>query len=364
MRLPPVAQRGLDLRSLSPKRVHPADAAIGSRVGSVLLAVLLLHQSIILLHVLPYGLFDFRIFRSAGSAVLAGHSPWSIGGFIYPAPAALIFVPFGALPYSLAAALFSVVAIGALVAALWVLDVRDWRCYAAMFVSVPAGTSITTGTISGVVALLAALVWRYRDHRYAAGSTLALALVLKVFLWPLGLWLIATRRARSAIAAAAAAIVFLGTAWLVIGVSSLSSYREAMSEANKLARASYSPYAFFTALGASDRLSLLLVAAAGLLVLAGCWRIRDEALSFGLALIAALLMSPVVWIHYLVLLYVPIAIARPRMGALWFLPTIYLFLSTKPHADGSLLRIGIVLGATAVGFWLIERAWTSRTIAT
>jgi hypothetical protein len=65
--------------------------------ATLLLLALFLHGS---------GLFDFRIFRAAGAAVLEHHSPWSMQGFRYPATAALAFAPFGALPFPAAAALF------------------------------------------------------------------------------------------------------------------------------------------------------------------------------------------------------------------------------------------------------------------
>ena len=42
--------------------------------------------------------------------------------------------------------------------------------------------------------------------------------------------------------------------------------------------------------------------------------------SLTLILAAALVLTPILWLHYLVLLYIPIALARPRLSALWFAP--------------------------------------------
>ena len=42
--------------------------------------------------------------------------------------------------------------------------------------------------------------------------------------------------------------------------------------------------------------------------------------SLTLVLGAALVLSPIVWFHYLLLLFVPIALARPRLSALWLVP--------------------------------------------
>jgi hypothetical protein len=49
-------------------------------------------------------------------------------------------------------------------------------------------------------------------------------------------------------------------------------------------------------------------------------RPNGEAKALGLAVIAALIASPIVWPHYFVLLFVPIALASPRLSPLWLLP--------------------------------------------
>ena len=47
---------------------------------------------------------------------------------------------------------------------------------------------------------------------------------------------------------------------------------------------------------------------------------RTDSVSFTIAIVASLLCTPVVWLHYLELLVVPIAVARPRLSALWLVP--------------------------------------------
>ena len=46
------------------------------------------------------------------------------------------------------------------------------------------------------------------------------------------------------------------------------------------------------------------------------WRYR----SFALAIAAALVLSPIVWLDYFALAALPLALARPRLSAIWFLP--------------------------------------------
>src|SRR5947209_10157735 len=59
-----------------------------------------------------------------------------------------------------------------------------------------------------------------------------------------------------------------------------------------------------------------------LVLLVGLRRGSDYG-AFAVAFAAALLLSPIVWMHYYVLLVVPIAIAQPRLGVLWLAPLLY-----------------------------------------
>src|SRR6266536_2900708 len=62
----------------------------------------------------------------------------------------------------------------------------------------------------------------------------------------------------------------------------------------------------------------------GIAALAGVFiaarRSRSEAASFTLALAAALLLTPIVWLHYFALLLVPLAIFSPGLSVSWLLP--------------------------------------------
>ena len=73
-------------------------------------------------------------------------------------------------------------------------------------------------------------------------------------------------------------------------------------------------------------------------------RMRDRR-SFTLALAAALTLTPVVWNHYLLLLFVPVAIARPRLSGLWGVPfaanCLYVFDSYGPKPTGLPPRLAI-----------------------
>ena len=59
-------------------------------------------------------------------------------------------------------------------------------------------------------------------------------------------------------------------------------------------------------------------------------RRRDERAAFILAIAAALALTPIVWLHYFALLVVVVAVSRPRLGVVWFVP---LAMVVTPGAD-------------------------------
>ena len=88
----------------------------------------------------------------------------------------------------------------------------------------------------------------------------------------------------------------------------------------------------------------LTIAALGLLAL---FRIRDERKSLAVAVVVSVLATPILWMHYLILLVVPIALARPRLAMMWALP-IVLWVTGKPESNGVLWRITFAIALIAI----------------
>ena len=88
--------------------------------------------------------------------------------FVYPPPVALLLLPFGLLPFGVAAALITVVLLAAVAATLAVLGVRDWRCYGAAYLSIPVLHDVRLGALTPLLALGLALVWRWRSEARAS----------------------------------------------------------------------------------------------------------------------------------------------------------------------------------------------------
>jgi hypothetical protein len=306
-------------------------------------------------------LFDLHVMWQAGHDLVTGHSPYP---FVYPPPAAFLMAPFGALPWTVAVVAFTLSAVAALVLALRLLGVRDWRCYALALGALPMAGSILIGTLSPFLALGAAAAWRYRDRRVVVAAAIVGVVVTKIFLWPLAIWLLATRRFRTAATTVALGISVVFVSWGILGFDGLRDYPHRLSRVAGLEQdKSYSPFALFRLLGLSTgsaRLAVLVLTLAALAAVVVVARGKDgDRRSFLLALGAGLLASPIVWMHYLVLLVVPIALYRPRFGVAWVVPLAYWYLPGQEN-HGSARNIVVMAALTALAIGLAMRRGGTR----
>jgi hypothetical protein len=284
-------------------------------------------------------------------------------------------VPFGALPFTLAGALMTALLVAATAGALWLLDVRDWRCYGVVFLSFTTIGAIRLATLTPLLLLGLAATWRYRARTVPAGLLVAAVVLLKGFLWPVGLWLLMTRRFAAAALAAGVTAVATLIGFAVVGFDSVERYREALGRlADAVDGQGYSLVALAGAAGASESAGRYLALLVGLGLLAwaahAAWVRADEASAFVVVAAASLALSPIVWLHYLALLFVPIAIARPRLSPLWLVPLV-LWATPYQETDGDLWRIvlawltvGVVVGgAVARPDVRVLSRWRSRELA-
>ena len=297
------------------------------------------------------GLPDFRIYRIAGIAVLHGRSPYaapenihSVGtsGFVYPAPAAWAMTPFALERFDVAAVIFVVIATLAVFATLWVLEVRDPCCYGVALALMPVSTAITTGTVSTLLTCAAALVWRYRDRVVVPAFGLAAALMLKPLLWPVVVWLVATRRWRAAALASVTALVGTVLGYAALHLDAFRSYPPLVKAAT-LGEGddSFSVYGIFVRLGVpAAQVSAYLVGAA-VLVGVGLLARRSERMSFVAALVATLVLTPILWVNSFALLLIPLAFASRRLTWWWVFPWV-MWLVGPAAFDASLASIGSV----------------------
>jgi len=304
---------------------------------------------------------DFTTFWESGRAVLHGRSPYpSLGSlpahadpktfapFVYPPVAAVAMVPLSLLPFGVAIVAFLLVDMAAVALALRLLGVTDWRCYGAAFCSAPVFASAGLGAISPLLLLGVAAAWRYRDHAVRVGLLVAYVATAKLFLWPVWLWLLRTRRFAAAAVAAGVAVAGVLGAWAAIGFAGLHDYPALLGRLTQLVGPeSYSPYALGRSLGlgggAAQSAAYLAGAAA---IAAVAWRLSGDRRLLTAALAVSLLMTPILWPHYLVVLYVPIALARRRFTLLWLAPLAF-WVDVSGWTSGSTARIAALLALTA-----------------
>lgn len=314
--------------------------------------------------------FDLDVFLRAGDHVLAGQSPYpnpdtfaGEANYVYPPTLALLMTPFSALPEHYAVTLYMLLSIAAIILAIRVLGVRDWRCYPVALLFPVVHESLRNGTVGSFLLLLLALLWRYRDRAVVAGTAAALAVILKLFLWPFVLWLAFTRRLRATVVAVGVGIAIALASWAVIGFAGMSDYARLLElVADRESESSFSIIAVGSLFGLPYREASLVALTGGATLVAIAWRVARSATppldqdraSLCLVLAASLALTPVVWLHYLILLIVPIALARPRLSALWFLPlTLWPMIWLNEYRDwpdGDIDAIAAAVGLTIAVF--------------
>ena len=285
--------------------------------------------------------WDFRneLYPQA-EALLAGENPYPDA--LWPPLAAVVAMPFTILPSEAAGVAFAIAGLCCMALALWLVGLRDWRVYGVVGLWPPVVADIRIAHLTPLLCLLAALVWRYRDRPLVAGAALGAAGGLKLFLWPLGVWLLATRRTSAALVAA---VVAMASFLAIAPFAPLGEYVETLRTISaRFDQDGYSTFGFLTRVGLDESASHVFTYAIGAALLLGTWLRR----SFALAVAAALVLSPIVWLDFYALAAIPLATVMPRLGIVWLVPLVTWGLPSS----------GIGAGTT----WGITRALVAFTI--
>ena len=321
--------------------------------------------------------WDVRFaYLPAAEAVLDGRSPYpevddpileDQKGYVYPPQLLLALLPLTPLPVDVSAVLVALGMLALLGATLWILGIRDVRCYAAVVLWVPSVSGVLLSNLSIPLAFALAVLWRYRDGVWPPAVALGISVSAKLLLWPMLVWMLFTRRLRTALTALVIGIAVTTAAWAVIGFEGLAGYPDLLRRLSDIqAERSYSIVGMVATLGLDEVVGRVLTLVVGGALLAACVvfaRQADDARSFTCAVAATLALSPIVWLHYLVALLVPLAIARPRFSVIWLLPVL-LWISPKPgYAEGlatfvpgiaAAILLGVLLARPRVGRSVVE----------
>jgi hypothetical protein len=276
----------------------------------------------------------------AAHAVLAGRSPYppaSVGAltprtaFVYPPLTAYLAVPLTVLPLWAVEALATAVALACIVAALLLIGVRDWRCIMVVFLWLPAYSAIQTANVTLLILVGLSLLWRLRDRAWCVAILAGFLIALKLFLWPVLVWLIVTRRLRGAAGAVVATTALIAVPWAGIGFGGTTAYPHLLSLLSRVeGREGYTIAAAVSGT-MSWRAASLIGTTLGLGIVAlAAHRRSDDRASFILTIAAMLALSPIVYMHYFLVLLLVLGLYAPRFTALWTLP---LLLWVAPQVD-------------------------------
>lgn len=306
--------------------------------------------------------FDFHnYYWPAGDRVLHGLSPYVHGpwypsevpvGFVYPAPTAALFAGVSAIPRGAGDVIFTVVALAAPLQALRLLGVRDWRVYGTVMLWPAVGFGAQTANLSMLFTLAVAAIWHYRDRPRAVGLLFGLVVAMKLFLFPLGLFLLATRRFAALGYAIATTVCVTTAAWLIVGTDELDRYSAIVEKFTSLREDyGYSVVGFVEDVGggrsAGYAVAITLAGSVALACAIAGLKGRHSA-SFILALSVALLATPIVWLHYFVFLLVPIGLRCPSLHPLWALPLVMYLDIAEVNPTALQVALAMTLAALVV----------------
>lgn len=305
---------------------------------------------------------------------------------VYPPFFAVALAPLAALPYALSYFLWLLMNCVLLGLSVFYLeryarfDLTGRIAFRLVtFGSVPVIVGLLLGQVSFVLLALLCVTWfaARADWHRTAGVALSLTLVKPQYVLPFLLIFFIHRRRASLLAFAVAACFLFIAPSFVLGWSTDQAYVQTLAHAARWGGdvGGFAPrlnrsFSGFTQLlmpaPASTAVNAILDVLALAAVVITAVRVRSMDLSFGLALVVALLVSQHVLIHDLLLLTIPLVIAwRYRSEAPYGTLALaaMVCLSLYLGFDASLTH-GIqvpTLAMTALGVWLFVIAWHMST---
>jgi hypothetical protein len=265
--------------------------------------------------------FDFMHFLLPAARVVAsGGSPYPAYG--YPPLVAFALVPLTVVPGP--NIVFTLLLVPCVPASLWLLGVRDWRCYGIVFAWAPVLAGLQTGNVTIPLLLGSAICWHARNRPRTVAVSGGLTVAAKLLSWPLVVWLAATRRIAAAVGVAVVAGGVSLILWTILGFAGLANYPSQVQAVGRIVTPnSYTLKVVLEDMGVGASLAQLGWGAFAFAILAGAalfgWR-GDDRRSFALCVAAMIFASPIVWLHSFAFLLAPVAVLRPRLSPVWLLP--------------------------------------------
>lgn len=305
---------------------------VAAALAALLFVLLLL--ALAALHGSAAWAYDLAAYHGAAQRLAAGGSPYQPatldgpfhvgpgGLYLYSPLPAVLLLPLAGMDLDAAAVVFLVVRLALLVALCALMPVSRLVRLAVLAVaclSAPVLQDLNLGNASLIVTFLAVVAWRYLDRPLGSLAIAAALAVRPTMGLHLGWWLLRGRWRSLLWGIAAVAALFL-VSLPIVGLRSWSEYLTVLRNLTdfEAAARNFALGAVATRLGLPPALATTALfagyAAAAIAVLLSLR--RDRELSFVVTLGATLLLSPLLWDHYLTNLLVPAAFLAGR-GRWW-----------------------------------------------
>lgn len=274
--------------------------------------------------------YDFRAYWNAGARFLATgtlYDPATVAGpfrpgpfglYLYPPPLGVLLLTLQPLGLQTATTVWSIVHIALLALACAVLPVeRSTRIavFGTTALSYPALVDVNLGNVSILVLVLAAIGWRWFD-RPVGSAAIAAAVALRSPMAIVLVWQFARRRWRAVAWTVGAGLAMILATVPVVGIAGYLEYFKVLGNLSDITGVpkNVDLGSGALALGASPELANVALfggyaLAVGAIVLSSR---RDGEVGFVTTVSATLLLSPLLWDHYLVLLALPAALLASR----------------------------------------------------
>jgi len=305
--------------------------------------------------------YDLDVFVRAAYAALHGQhvypspgSPavYSGSSFVYPYFAVWPFVALASLSSGLSSMVFFFVCVCAVLMSCFVGTKGDpWPATLTLCTAFTI-TGLQLGALSPLLFVGAVFLWRLRDRPLALALLAAPLIACKLFLAPLLVWLLLARRYR-AFAYASASTVGLLALSFALGPIGPGPYLQVLSQLGT--HEAQSGFGLIGALmdahlppGAAQATAVALALALFAAAYVHFRRTRDERVSFCAGIVASLVLTPVLWSHYLIL----VSAALLTLGARrrWFVVlALASWAISPPH--GVYLDTDMIEDITSSGAW-------------
>jgi hypothetical protein len=274
--------------------------------------------------------YDYLMYDGAAHRLMAGgalydlsfSAPGPNGLFDYPPTFILAVIPFAAtLPPHVASLAWIAMLNLAFVAGVAILPVRRetrWAVLLLAGLSWPYLYAVKLGQLGPPLFLLYAIAWRWADRPAAAGLSAAVGTCAK--LQPLLLfgWALATRRFRAVAFGLGVLVAGALLASLVAGLGAWTDWIDLIARVGSNALTAPQvlsigaiAYRAGVPLAVASALQWASAAAAGAVALVA-WVRYPASVAIVVTAVASVLVSPIVWAHYAVILLLPVALLLDR----------------------------------------------------